>query len=361
MAWRQKPGHAFKTRVTDDVGRTVVLTTGMKDEESAALVEAMLERFNSQGADRYEIRRLLVAKRVPLPTVYYHYQRDTLSTLIKELATPDLDPLVDEWKAAGANEKYVKQVRSFIPKGERFPAARFSRGTISKHLSSLKVSGSTKNRYRAALYQFARWLVETEVLEFNPVRDVAMRTENGARELYFERADAIKLVKQQEQPYAAVEAFMANGMERGAVMRLRRKDVDLKALTVNAHGSKTKWRNRTIKITEAWTVPIIKAHLATLLPNALVFDGVRMDTALDRHVRLQKELDIRAVGATGEGLTTLHDWRHTYAVNSLRDGMRPEAVAKQLGHRDASMVHRNYGRFIVDDRDYVTTAKRKAK
>jgi integrase len=67
---------------------------------------------------------------------------------------------------------------------------------------------------------------------------------------------------------------------------------------------------------------------------------------LDTHKRISAKLKIP--------VTTLHDWRHTYAVNSLRDGMKPTTVARQLGHRDASLVHRVYGRFIVDARDYAT-------
>lgn len=37
----------------------------------------------------------------------------------------------------------------------------------------------------------------------------------------------------------------------------------------------------------------------------------------------------------------------------LRAGYRPTVVAHQLGHRDANLVWKRYGRFIVDERDYV--------
>lgn len=344
MVFRQKKGHTWKIRVSDDSGRFATLTTGAQERDSADAVAAMIALFERQGPDAYDVRRLLVAKRVSLPQVYYAYTHGTLDALLKEASTPDLDPLVTEWSKT-ANAKYVKQVRAHIKEGEAYPAVRFTKGAISSFISGLKVSGSTKIRYRAALGVFAGWLVERDILAHNPVRAVKAAKANPAREISLEREEAQKLVKQLPAPYNAVEAIMANGVERQVVERLNRKDIDLKALTIHARGSKTPHRNRVIRITESWTVPIIKAHLATLLPNAKVF-AVRMDTVLDIHKRVSQKLGIQ--------VTTLHDWRHTYAVNSLRDGMKPTTVARQLGHRDASLVHRVYGRFIVDERDYIT-------
>jgi integrase len=345
MVFRQRKGHAFKVRVTDDQGRSATLTTGAHDHDAAHRVGAMLARFVGQGADAYDVRRLLVSKRVSLPEVYYAYSHGTLDALLKEVSSPDLDPLITEWSKT-ANGKYVKQCRHHILVGVVYPASRFTRSTISTFLAGLHVSGSTKIRYRAALSVFAGWLVERGVIDHNPVRSVKAAKPNPARELWLERQDAIHLVKQLPAPFNAVEAILANGVERGVVEKLERKDIDLKQLTIHARGSKTPHRNRVIRITEAWTVPIIKAHLATLLPNAKVFD-VKMDRVLDTHKRISAKLKIQ--------VTTLHDWRHTYAVNSLRDGMKPTTVARQLGHRDASLVHKVYGRFIVDERDYATT------
>ncbi len=187
-------------------------------------------RFLGQGADAYDVRRLLVAKRVSLSSVFYAYSHNTLPELLKELSTPDLDPLVTEW-SKNANAKYVKQVRSLVHAGDAFPASRFTRAVISSFLAGLDVSGSTRVRYRAALSVFGRWLVEREVLAHNPVREVKAAKSNPAREVYLEREEAQKLVSQLPTPYNAVEAFMANGMERQTVMRLRRQDVDLRLLT----------------------------------------------------------------------------------------------------------------------------------
>lgn len=342
MMFRVKPSHSFKMRLSRKGQKSVTLGMGTSDEATGKRIIAFIKTMKARR--RWDVVDALLARRIALPTAYDAYETGTLDALLKEIGSPDLDPLVTEWSKT-ANAKYVKQVRSLIRLGQRFHASAFTKQRISLHLASLACSGSTKVRYRAALSVFAGWLVERDILSHNPVSAVKSAKANPPRELYLEREDAQKLVKELPPPFNAVEAIMANGCERQVVERLMRKDIDLKALTIHARGSKTPHRNRVIRITESWTVPIIKKHLATLMPNAKVF-AVKMDRVLDTHKRVSKALGI--------AITTLHDWRHTYAVNSLRDGMKPTTVARQLGHRDASLVHKVYGRFIVDERDYIT-------
>lgn len=50
--------------------------------------------------------------------------------------------------------------------------------------------------------------------------------------------------------------------------------------------------------------------------------------------------------------TTNHQWRHTYAVAELRAGEKATVVAYQLGHRDASLVWKRYGRYVPEAIDY---------
>ena len=49
--------------------------------------------------------------------------------------------------------------------------------------------------------------------------------------------------------------------------------------------------------------------------------------------------------------TTLHDSRHSFAVQKLRDGWPVTLVAHNLGHQDAYMVFERYGRFVPDMAD----------
>ena len=81
--------------------------------------------------------------------------------------------------------------------------------------------------------------------------------------------------------------------------------------------------------------------------HAPLFSGIGYTDALDAFKAAQK-----AVGLSGH---RLHDLRHTYAVNALKKGYKPTVIARQLGHKDASMVNKVYGRFVPDESDYVVT------
>jgi integrase len=41
-------------------------------------------------------------------------------------------------------------------------------------------------------------------------------------------------------------------------------------------------------------------------------------------------------------------FRHTFAVRQLRDGQRPEDVAKMLGHVDTDMIRKHYAPWVKD-------------
>lgn len=133
------------------------------------------------------------------------------------------------------------------------------------------------------------------------------------------------------------------GVEWQVIERLRGRDVDLSEKTVHAQGGKTEWRNRVVRPTEEWAWAIFADYARTFSPNAPLFT-LRHSKALRTHKRTAKLL--------GLPYTTIHDWRHTYSVLSLRAGHKPAVVAHQLGHRDAYLVITRYGRYVPALSDY---------
>ena len=53
--------------------------------------------------------------------------------------------------------------------------------------------------------------------------------------------------------------------------------------------------------------------------------------------------------ASQEPTVTIHSLRHTYATHALRAGLTVHAVARLLGHNDASLVLRRYGHVLPDE------------
>jgi integrase len=332
----------------------VAVSTGTGDKRTAHAIERMVEQLASRA--EFSILDSIADGRTTLLQTYAEYRTDAhLLDAKQAIDDADLEPLIDRWHAelaqrnADTAAKYRAQVRRLIPEDERFPASRFRRRVISEHLAGLAdlqstadvkppVSSSTRNRHRAALRQFGRWLVEREVLDHNPVADVRAARENAARSVIYSPVDVRRLVDAQSGDYRVLAAVLAStGMEMQAARRLRRRDVDLVTKTLHAHGSKNDWRNRTVNVTEAWAWPIIVAHVKRLLPDALVFPALDHNKALDAHHA--------AVAALRLPPSTLHDHRHHYAVALRRRGVSDVVIAKQLGHGSTMLVATRYGRY----------------
>ena len=350
MVFKAKNAHTYKLRIVLADRRSATCSTGTTDKRVADDVEGMVKRFRRQR--RWDVLEAIVLKQVTLAKVYDADQAGTLEALMAELRDVDLDPLVSEWAKRG-NPKYVSQVRKLIPEGERFVVSRFRRKVISAFLAGLPCDDPTRNRYRAALSSLAGWLVEREVLETNVVRDVRMYKENDPRMVWMTWEQAEKVANAAPDPYSQLFALMAaTGAELGAALHLTRADVDLEAETIHVHGRKTRWRNRIVRY-EPWARDFVKAlTIGRIGPTPLFPDAHHAD-ALERFKDAQK-----AVGLSGH---VLHDLRHTYAVNSLKKGYKPQVVAHQLGHKDATMVLKVYGRFIPDSADYATNPATKVR
>lgn len=350
MVFKAKRAHTYKLRVTLEDRRSAILSTGTTDKSVAEDVEAMVKRFRARR--QWAVLEAIVLKRVTLAAVYDAYEAGTLDALVASLTDVDLDPLVTEW-AKRANAKYVRQVRRFIPESERFPVSGFRRKAISAFLAELDCDDPTKNRYRAALSVFAKWLVEREVLETNPVRDVAMYKEHDPRMVWMTWKDAKRVADAATYPYRQLFYVMAStGMELGAALQLTSADVNAEAGTIHARGSKTTWRNRIVRY-EGWAKVMIELFAKSHIGAARLFPGVAHKDALAHFKAAQQ-----AVGLSGH---RLHDLRHTYAVNALKQGYSEQVVAHQLGHKNTSQVRTNYGRFIPDATDYEVPLRKARK
>lgn len=356
MPYQPRPGGVWLTRIGNRR-----LSCGTRDEPTAVMVENFAHWLVYKSTKERLALEVLTGK-IPLVKAFdYHNAGRLDDLLIVPKDDPDLVPLLRDWQGG---ERYKLQVGRLV-NGE-FPASQFTRKRVAQFLSGLthvrKVGGkvvrvplsnSTKNRHRAALSRFARWLIEQEILDTNPVRDVQMVKENPARMAWLEREDAKRLILAVQMPYRAAIALMAaTGMELQAVERVTRRDVDLDAGTVRARGGKNFWRDRVARGTEPWAWKIFAEYARDFLPDALLFGDVSRDTIRSHHHRATKVLKLPH--------TTLHDWRHSYAIWGLRDGLSPTVIARQLGHKDTTLLQTVYGKFVPDERDFETHATRRA-
>lgn len=351
MVYRKAAGPTYYTRV----GRRVV-SCGTTLKSTAVAMEAWVTGI----AARHDLRGVLaaiVARHVTLVEAYKLGEEGTAQLLAARVAAAqdiDLRPAFEEWATwRGARTRghavmphYRAQILRLYPEA-RWPRSTFTTREVVRRLDALTgVSDPTRNRYRAALSAFCKYLVARPgLLEHNPVWATDAYGENPVHVVWYEVADAQRLIAALPLPYRTREAFMAGcGMDWSDCARLTAADVDVTARTVRCHGSKTVHRNRVVRITEAWTLPYLRDGMKGLLPGALVCRGGKYG-ALDQHKKACEALAI--------AVTTLHDWRHHYAVTALRRGESGQVVAHQCGHGNTKLVLDRYGKYLPRASDYL--------
>lgn len=351
-------------RVYDRKGKAYIRTAGTNDRHAIAAIEQFLQEMRK--AKRWDVLDLIIGRRLNAAEAFRLSQLDLLSERVSALHAalqgeqeaakiPDLSPLVTQW-AKRANPKYVRQVRRLIPDGARFPATDFTLARLSRFFDGLTsakskdapLSGSTLNRYRVALSQFAKWLVQRGILSANPLRDMAGFGEEEPRMVWYDRATAEAIIDRLSGQSRVLEALMyGTGLEWDACQKLYRADIDLKTTKIQARGGKTRYRTREVRVTVPWAWAIVRAHIRSLAPDTKVF------TLSYRDARKAHSAAVAAQRATS---STLHDWRHTYAVNALKEGMKPSVVKRQLGHsKRSTLLETVYGVHDVTDADYETS------
>lgn len=350
MAWKR--GRVYWAYVRQAGGGRRRISLGTSDKSLAREIESMLGRL----ATLREWPVLHAAETRPNGVGElldaWRSEGESLAHYRQIITDADLNTFVDDWVQWAKRQaspstvaKYLSQLRVLIPKGTPFARSRFRRSELSPALQRLKTSGSTRRRYYAAWSSFANYLVEIEVIEHNPLRDIRAPRANPGRTLFLDQADQKRLVEAQPFPFSALAALREGaGVEISAALRVRRRDVSETERTVFVRGSKNEWRARNV-IVEEWAWPFLRRAFADKLPDAFLFDGLDYESARKAHQA--------ALAATTLPLAyRMHDARHSIAVRWMKQGIEPQIIATNLGHRDASLVLKLYGRYSprADDR-----------
>lgn len=199
-------------------------------------------------------------------------------------------------------------------------------------------------RYYAAWSKFFRFLLDCGVVDRHPTRGVSLPRESSPRDRYLSLDLSLRLVETQPQPFRALAALREGaGVEVGAGLATRRRDINRAERVVHVHGSKHPSRDRRVLVdVEFW------AHLDELarncLPDALLWGGITPDAARHQHKKACRALRIDDY--------RMHDSRHSYAVRHMRAEHDIHMIARNLGHTDATMVLKVYGKYRPNTDDF---------
>jgi integrase len=351
-----RKGKKVKTiKVPTRSGKWIQRTSGTADASTAAKIGRMVQDLRRT----YDILDRIEAGSISLPELFVLWEecRRDVDAIRQRLNDVDLEPFVAEWhKTAAVSGKkkrssdtvahYYKYLRSFMPAGIPFSRSSYTADRIQLWIDQLEASAATKRKAASALSSFTVFLSRRSLVPKKIMRDVELPEAGAPRLHYLTTEEARALADAQPGQYRAFSALLAgSGIEVSVALGLRRRDVDREHREIRAAGTKTHVRDRIVRVAEwAWSYLEELLEEEALLPDARLFDAI-LDRweARDVHAEAIAELVKRSPVYTGY---TMRDQRHTYAVRAIRAGTPAELVARQLGHANAVLVHKVYGRFI---------------
>lgn len=361
MTWRKLS--TWYTRLRDDAGHVRKISLGTSHKKTAERMEVMFAALREQG-DGWAINALVRGDTTPLRVFNaVAAGRTGLDALRAELEARDLSGYAEAWArwarkhvSAETLVRYSNQVQvlfSVVGTTSR----ELTRANISTALLDMDVSGTTGKHYHAAWSSFFTYLVEVGAVDANPMRSIKAPSPNPAKDLWLALPDVMRLVDAQPEPFRSLAAFREGaGVEVSAALRTRVRDVTVAKRAIHAHGTKTLSRDRIVKV-DAWAWERVTVAMQGKLPDALLWPIVEGQATDDEAMKLASAAVYRAHKLALKALPdvpqayTVHDARHSYAVRHMKAGKRPELIAHQLGHKDASQVIRVYGKYRPDVED----------
>ncbi len=382
MVYRRKHRQTLDVAVPTRTG-WIKRSTGTTDRATARAIERMLAQLGPSGTRAWDLLDAIVAKRLGLGALFDAYRNGDLDRLRARLTDVDLAAHIPSWEAwltdqvkPTTADHYRAHLRTLIPDGQPFWRSALTGPAVARWLAARTalvakrqrrqkasrrqpdpparpVSASTKRRYLAAVQSFVSYLREMGTLTTNPLRDLQPPPSGPPRYQFLELSDVVRLIEGSVKPYQAIFALAYGaGLEVSAILAGIETDVSYPARAVRARGTKAWNRDRLAYIAD-WAWPFVERHLARLLPGERIFRGINRWKASDYHRER-----LRAFGLPP---LRLHDCRHHWAVENLRTGVPVELLARQLGHHDATIVLKVYGRFMPHDVEWAYWRERLAE
>jgi len=324
-------------------GTRFAIATGTRHEDLALAYERTVNQLLDAGCT--DIVRDLVTRTRRLSVVHEAVVtggvtgiRDRLLTQEREV---DLTPTIAQWqdalRAAGRPSE-----DSILRYGKAIGAFKIARGSLlpndltPSHISLWLQGRSGRRRALVAMSRWTQWLRSRDLITNNPVDGIAAPAPGKARELFVPSGKVSELLLRIPQPARdAVALAYGAGIEASPLVALTGADFNPAERAAYVAGTKTRHRARWVRVAD-WCWPTCE-RLLTEHGTGPLFPGMSRYAVSDAH-----RLAVTALGYKG---VRLHDARRTFAVRLVQAGVPFSVVADQLGHADAGMVMKVYGKY----------------
>ncbi|SCY38198.1 site-specific integrase [Nitrosospira sp. Nsp13] len=209
----------------------------------------------------------------------------------------------------------------------------------AKRKRSLR-TGSTVNRYLAALSSCLSYGVKTEWIERNPCERVTKPKEGEGRVRFLtdeERPRLLAACRPHPDLYLAVVLALTTGARQAELMTLRWHQIDFKRQVITLDKTKNGDKRALALVGEAFALLQERGKLRNLKDDR-IFPPTK-------YAKKAQYLDLRAQWEAVLKVADLkdfhwHDLRHTAASYLAMSGVSLVEIAKVLGHRTMQMVAR---------------------
>lgn len=352
--YKPKGRHKWMVRLPRRHGGWRAVSTGNQLKHVAKAMERMLHQLGRQGERAWDLLEAVnrptnePGPRITMGQLYDAFNQGSkgLARLRAELADVDLAEHIGAWDryltgriSPGERVRYRAMLDRFRPAKGTWMASTVTTADCERWLSGLAHGPATKRKYFAALASFFGYLADVvKVIAANPMDGLTPPPAPEPRVEFYDLDEVIRIVQGSEEPYRGLFALLyGTGIEVTCALGLQRRDVDLRTLEIRARGTKTHNRDRVAVLAE-WATPYVERACLGKLPDAPLFPGLDRWKASKSHKRTVEALGLRPL--------RVHEARDHWAVRMIRAGTPIELIARQLGHVNAVMALRVYGRFI---------------
>lgn len=326
-------------------------STGSRSKSLANAMDRMLAELGPKGGRDWDLLDRVEAKTLTLGRLYDAWRINDLDTLRAELADLDLSAYIERWQgylegrvSDGERARYLAHLRTLIPEGKPYLRSQATPAKLESWLTSLAVGPSTQRKYFAAARSFFTYCRAVHrLLDADPTADLSPPPANPPRVEYYDLDEVRSLLGAAEEPWQSLFALLyGTALDVTTALGLRRRDVDVGERQIRARGTKTHTRDRVASIS-SWSLPWVTRLVAEKLPDAPLFPRMDRWRASRKHAAAAESAKLRVL--------QVRDARHHWAVRQLKAGVPLELVSRQLGHVNAVLALKVYGRFIPSAAD----------
>lgn len=287
----------------------------------------------------------------------------------------DVEPLVAEWTAIHASQvgkdwtdHALKHVRHFFPEGVARKASDVTKDWLTSTLAAYPGKRNTRRKVHSSVSVFLEYCTTVKgIFAFSPM----MHVDRPARELlpptFYDGVTVERIIDWQPTPErrAYFALVYGTGADVSPAILIEREDIDASQKRVRIKGTKTKTRDRTVRVAD-WAWKTFWSHASTVLHGRIFPAEWNRWTVSDWHRQTVSEGtkdthgNIEQEGLKLERRIALRRSRHHYAVRMLAAGVPAELVAEQLGS-DKRTILDYYGPFIPSASDWDKWEKVAAK